>query len=248
MGIIERPCGYSTRLVFRESLGESGRVGPRIGVFGHPAALRCQRQGPSDGARPHGCCRGTMWVPCWVGGYPRENSFFRETCGRKCCRGCCEHLPSNRAFLGIRHPSAWPLSLPTKTGAKRLGVRPHGYPPVVEYPHGPCGYPCAWPAFLGGYTLGKTRFLGRPCGYPHGPPTSPMGWHPCAWPSVRVGRSAAGCPKTPILGPAGALLGLPIFPGYPQVLCTHMPSIETHGAKRAWGSDPMGTQSSLKNE
>ena len=61
---------------FRETLGESGRVGPRIGVFGHPAALRCQRQGPSDGARPHGCCRGTMWVPCWVGGYPGKTRFL----------------------------------------------------------------------------------------------------------------------------------------------------------------------------
>ena len=63
---------------FRETLGESGRVGPRIGVFGHPAALRCQRQGPSDGVRPHGCCRGTMWVPCRVGGYPGKT---RETAG-----------------------------------------------------------------------------------------------------------------------------------------------------------------------
>ena len=61
---------------FRETLGESGRVGPRIGVFGHPAALRCQRQGPSDGARPHGCCRGTMWVPCRVGGYPGKTRFL----------------------------------------------------------------------------------------------------------------------------------------------------------------------------
>ena len=83
MGIIEGPCGYSTRLVgtqgnsfFRETLGESGRVGPRIGVFGHPAALRCQRQGPSDGVRPHGCCRGTMWVPCRVGGYTGKTRFL----------------------------------------------------------------------------------------------------------------------------------------------------------------------------
>ena len=62
-------CDYVT-------LGESGRVGPRIGVFGHPAALRCQRQGPSDGARPHGCCRGTMWVPCRVGGYAGKTRFL----------------------------------------------------------------------------------------------------------------------------------------------------------------------------
>ena len=48
---------------FRETFGESGRVGPRIGVFGHPAALRCQRQGPSDGRDPMGVVEG----PC---GYP----------------------------------------------------------------------------------------------------------------------------------------------------------------------------------
>ena len=61
MGIIEGPCGYSTRLVgtqgklvFRETLGESAPVVPRIGVFWHPAALRCQRQGPSTGVPLHG--------------------------------------------------------------------------------------------------------------------------------------------------------------------------------------------------
>ena len=68
--------GLPKKRVFPGTLGESGRVGPRIGVFGHPAALRCQRQGPSDGARPHGCCRGTMWVPCWVGGYPGKTRFL----------------------------------------------------------------------------------------------------------------------------------------------------------------------------
>ena len=51
--------------------------------FGHPAALRCQRQGPSTGVRPHGCCRGTMWVPGRVGGYPGKTRFFRETVGYK---------------------------------------------------------------------------------------------------------------------------------------------------------------------
>ena len=68
---------------FRETLGESAPAGPRIGVFGHPAALRCQRQGPSTGVRPHGCCRGDhvgtlqgRWVS-W------ENSFFRETVGTR---------------------------------------------------------------------------------------------------------------------------------------------------------------------
>ena len=66
---------------FRETLGKSGRVGPRIGVLGHPAALRCQRQGSSDGVRPHGCCIGTMWVPCRVGGYPGKTRFLRGTVG-----------------------------------------------------------------------------------------------------------------------------------------------------------------------
>ena len=71
MGVIEGPCGYSTRLVGtqgktrfpRETLGEKGRVGPRIGVFGHPAALRCQRQGQATGRDPMGVVEG----PC---GYP----------------------------------------------------------------------------------------------------------------------------------------------------------------------------------
>ena len=66
---------------FRETLGESAPKGPRIGVLGGPAALRCQRQGPSTGVRHHGCCRGAMWVPCCVGGYPGKTRFFRETVG-----------------------------------------------------------------------------------------------------------------------------------------------------------------------
>ena len=38
-------------------------------------------RGPSDGARPHGCCRGTMWVPLLGRWVSWENSFFRETVG-----------------------------------------------------------------------------------------------------------------------------------------------------------------------
>ena len=34
---------------FRETFGESAPGLPRIGVFGGPAALRCQRPGPSTG-------------------------------------------------------------------------------------------------------------------------------------------------------------------------------------------------------
>ena len=97
---------------FRETLGESGRVGPRIGVFGHPAALRCQRQGPSDGARPHGCCRGTMWVPYWVGGYPGKTRFLGRL-GRKWPGGT-----QNRCFW-----ASGSASLP-ETGAKRRGATP----------------------------------------------------------------------------------------------------------------------------
>ena len=80
-----RPAWWVPRenLFFRETLGESSPVGPRIGVFGHPAALRCQRQGPSAGVRPHGCCRGVIWVPCRVGGYPGKTRFFRETVGTR---------------------------------------------------------------------------------------------------------------------------------------------------------------------
>ena len=50
MWVLDSPGGYpgKTRF-FRETLDERVPVGPRIGVFGHPAALRCQRQGPSAG-------------------------------------------------------------------------------------------------------------------------------------------------------------------------------------------------------
>ena len=72
MGIIEGPCGYSNRqvgtqgkLVFRETLGKSGPVGPRIGVFGHPAALRCQSQGPSAGMQPHEYPHGPSIIRMW---------------------------------------------------------------------------------------------------------------------------------------------------------------------------------------
>ena len=61
---------------FRETLGESAPKGPRIGVLGGPAALRCQRLGQSSGVRPHGCCRGAMWVPCCEGGYPGKTRFL----------------------------------------------------------------------------------------------------------------------------------------------------------------------------
>ena len=61
---------------FRETLGESGRVGPRIGVFGHPGSASLPETGAKRRARPHGCCRGTMWVPYWVGGYPGKTRFL----------------------------------------------------------------------------------------------------------------------------------------------------------------------------
>ena len=107
MGIIEGPCG--TRLVGTGKTRFLGRPWakvagwPRIGVFGHPAALRCQRQGPSDGARPHGCCRGTMWVPCRVGGYAGKTRFCMSMgdCGYKCWGG---------GVVGVfGHPAALPL-------------------------------------------------------------------------------------------------------------------------------------------
>ena len=60
---------------FRETLGESAPVRLRIGDFGDPAALRCQRLGQSSGVRPRGCCRGAMWGHCWVGGYPGKTRF-----------------------------------------------------------------------------------------------------------------------------------------------------------------------------
>ena len=68
---------------FRETLGESAPVGPRIGAFGGPEALHCQRLGQNSGVRPRGCCIGAMWVPWWIGEYPGENSFFRETVGTR---------------------------------------------------------------------------------------------------------------------------------------------------------------------
>ena len=47
----------------------------RIGVSGAPAVLHCQSQGERLGMRPHGCCRGVMWVPHRVGGYPGKTRF-----------------------------------------------------------------------------------------------------------------------------------------------------------------------------
>ena len=77
MWVLDPPGGYpgKTRFLGRPWAKVAGRD-PEICVFGHPAALRCQRQGPSDGVRPHGCCRGTMWVPCRVGGYPGKTRFL----------------------------------------------------------------------------------------------------------------------------------------------------------------------------
>ena len=77
MWVLDPPGGYPGKTRFlNETLGESVPGGPKIGVFGHPAALRFQRQGPSAGVRPHGCCRGTMWVFCRVGGYPEKTRFL----------------------------------------------------------------------------------------------------------------------------------------------------------------------------
>ena len=174
---------------FRETLGESGRVGPRIGVFGHPAALRCQRQGPSDGARPHGCCRGTMWVPCWVGGYPRETlgesgrvgpriGVFGHPaalrCQRQgpsdgarphgCCRGPCGYpwwVPRENSFFretlgesGRVGPRIGVFGHPAALRCQRQG------PSDGARPHGCCRGTMWVPCWVGGYP-GKTRFLGR---------------------------------------------------------------------------------------
>ena len=62
MGIIEGSCGYLTapggypgKLVFRETLGESFPVGPRIGVFGACGSASL----PETGAKHRGA---TPWV------------------------------------------------------------------------------------------------------------------------------------------------------------------------------------------
>ena len=136
----------------------------------------------------------------WV---PRENSFFRETLGE-----------SGR--VGPRIGVFWAsgsASLP-ETGAKRRGEYPHG-PSII-----PMGsHPCSLAPFLG-YTTPLCQntppppTLGLPKKRVFYPPTL-QGTHmvplhhpwggtpvlgPCLWQ-----RSAAGCPKTPFLGPAGAL-------------------------------------------
>ena len=80
------------KIVFRETLGESVPVGPKICVFGHPAALCCQRQGPSAGVRPHGCCRGTMSVPCRVGGYPGKTRFFERLWVQRVGGRCSDYV------------------------------------------------------------------------------------------------------------------------------------------------------------
>ena len=85
MNIIKGPCGYSTRLVctlgkliFREILGESVPVGPRIGVFGAYGSASLP-----EIETKHRCCRGVIWVSCRVGGYPGKTRFVRETVGSR---------------------------------------------------------------------------------------------------------------------------------------------------------------------
>ena len=125
---------------FRETLGESAPVGPRIGVFGGPLALRCQRLGQSSGMRPLGYCRGAMWVPCWVGGYHGKTRFLGRLWVQESWGGGYSDYGGSRV---------WPqCSLRTgqSSGVAALGCY-RGDMWVLDPPG---GYP------------GKTRFLGRP--------------------------------------------------------------------------------------
>ena len=81
---------------FRETLGESAPVGPRIGVFGGPAALRCQSLGQSSEVRPRGCCIGTMWVPYWVGGSPGKTRFLGRLLVQESGDGGCSDYGGSR--------------------------------------------------------------------------------------------------------------------------------------------------------
>ena len=90
MWVLDPPGGYpgKTRF-FRETLGESGRAGPRICVFGHPGSASLPETGAKRRGATHGCCRGTMWGTLQGRWVSWENSFFRETGGYKCWGGGC---------------------------------------------------------------------------------------------------------------------------------------------------------------
>ena len=63
MWVLDPRGGYPGKTRFlRETLGESVPVGPRIGVLGHPAALRW-----------------AIWVSCRVGGYPASTPQAKDS-------------------------------------------------------------------------------------------------------------------------------------------------------------------------
>ena len=69
---------------FRETLGESVAAGPRIGVFWASGSASLPETGAKHmWVRLDGCCRGTMWVPCRVGGYPGKTRFLGRPVGTK---------------------------------------------------------------------------------------------------------------------------------------------------------------------
>ena len=64
MWVLDPPGGYpGENSFFRETLGESGRAGPRICVFGHPQRFVARDRGQATGCDPMGVVEG----PC---GYP----------------------------------------------------------------------------------------------------------------------------------------------------------------------------------
>ena len=93
MWVLDPPGGYpgKTRFLGRPWAKVAGRD-PEYVFLGIRQRFVARDRGQATGCDPHGCCRGTMWVPCRVGGYPGKNSFFRETVGTSVGGGCCDYV------------------------------------------------------------------------------------------------------------------------------------------------------------
>ena len=85
--------------------------------LGHATGLIA---GSSTGVRPHGCCRGAMWISCRGRLVSWENSFLGD-CGYK------SHRPMGIIEDDVCTRPAWACgrALLLETGTKHT-VRPHG--------------------------------------------------------------------------------------------------------------------------
>ena len=83
MWLLDPPGGYpGENSFFRETLGESGPGGTQNMCFlGIRQRFVARDRGQATGCDPMGVVEGPCGLPCRVGGYPWENSFFRETVG-----------------------------------------------------------------------------------------------------------------------------------------------------------------------